>query len=384
VLTVAAAAADAAAAAAGRNPADGLEVARAARHGAAVALRRTTEQLAPLRAAGVVDAGGQAYLLLLDVLVETLGGEPARPLDPPPADALPVAAAALPEAAAGEAGHEVMYVVTGADRAGTDRLRARLSEVADSVVVVTDPTVHAARTVPPAPGSPGATAQVHAHLTRPELAIAPGLETGPVSALRITPLRIPPRAGDPAGPPRRPLVLLDDEALAGLVRTHGGTPILPAADGPLGRARLAAAVAAADRPVLAVTTPRTEPELQAAVAACVDVPRVERIPVDHVVQALCALAVHEPTTDPATAARAMRAAAARVRAGTAAGVEDGWRLVRALGAVGAELVTIVAGPAGTEAAAELGRRIGELDPRVEIEVVAGGQAGPELLIGVEA
>ena len=38
------------------------------------------EQLDVLAAAGVVDAGGQAYLLLVDVLVEILGGAPAQPL----------------------------------------------------------------------------------------------------------------------------------------------------------------------------------------------------------------------------------------------------------------------------------------------------------------
>ena len=33
-----------------------------------------------LASAGVVDAGAQAYVLLLDALVEVLGGAPARPL----------------------------------------------------------------------------------------------------------------------------------------------------------------------------------------------------------------------------------------------------------------------------------------------------------------
>ena len=33
--------------------------------------------------AGVVDAGGQAFVLLVDVLVEVLGGAPAEPLWPP-------------------------------------------------------------------------------------------------------------------------------------------------------------------------------------------------------------------------------------------------------------------------------------------------------------
>ena len=44
------------------------------------ALARTPSQLAVLAAAGVPDAGGQAYVLLLDALVEVLGGAPAEPL----------------------------------------------------------------------------------------------------------------------------------------------------------------------------------------------------------------------------------------------------------------------------------------------------------------
>ena len=51
---------------------------QAAREGARESLARTPEQLDVLASAGVVDAGGQAYVLLLDVLVEILGGA-ARP-----------------------------------------------------------------------------------------------------------------------------------------------------------------------------------------------------------------------------------------------------------------------------------------------------------------
>ena len=57
-----------------------LAVAEVARAAAAESLRRTTDELASLAAAGVVDAGGQAYVLLLDVLVEVLGGATAEPL----------------------------------------------------------------------------------------------------------------------------------------------------------------------------------------------------------------------------------------------------------------------------------------------------------------
>ena len=57
-----------------------LAVAEVARAAAAEALQRTPEELERLAEAGVVDAGGQAYVLLLDVLVEVLGGRRAEPL----------------------------------------------------------------------------------------------------------------------------------------------------------------------------------------------------------------------------------------------------------------------------------------------------------------
>ena len=52
----------------------------AAQRGAHEALARTPQQLDVLASAGVVDAGGQAYVLLIDVLAEVLGGAPAQPL----------------------------------------------------------------------------------------------------------------------------------------------------------------------------------------------------------------------------------------------------------------------------------------------------------------
>ena len=92
ILTVAAAAAAAAEQAVADGVADRmaddpavgisrvLAVAEVARAAAAESLRRTPEELASLADAGVVDAGGQAYVLLLDVLVEVLGGQGAEPL----------------------------------------------------------------------------------------------------------------------------------------------------------------------------------------------------------------------------------------------------------------------------------------------------------------
>ncbi|HEU5486095.1 MAG TPA: DAK2 domain-containing protein, partial [Microlunatus sp.] len=82
-----------------------LAVAEVARAAAAEALRHTPQELARLADAGVVDAGGQAYVLLLDVLVEVLGGPPAEPLRAVPTPVLdhrPVPSAAPLE-------YEVMY-----------------------------------------------------------------------------------------------------------------------------------------------------------------------------------------------------------------------------------------------------------------------------------
>ena len=80
ILTVADDAAWAAEEVAARQPGDALAVVQASREGARESLARTPEQLDVLASAGVVDAGGQAYVLLLDVLAEILGGAAAQPL----------------------------------------------------------------------------------------------------------------------------------------------------------------------------------------------------------------------------------------------------------------------------------------------------------------
>lgn len=85
ILTVARAAAEAATErAAGGAPL--AQVADAARSAAAAALERTPELLPELRAAGVVDAGGSGFLLLLDALVHVIA---AKPLPAPPPAATP-------------------------------------------------------------------------------------------------------------------------------------------------------------------------------------------------------------------------------------------------------------------------------------------------------
>ena len=90
-----------------------------------------------LASAGVVDAGGQAYVLLIDVLAEVLGGTQAQPL-----------AAVAPRSAGRQFGgttttseYEVMYTLRGARPSDLDALREQLSELGHSVVIVGDQAI---------------------------------------------------------------------------------------------------------------------------------------------------------------------------------------------------------------------------------------------------
>src|SRR4051812_34976067 len=126
ILTVAKAAGDGAREAAGRTKSlvDVLDAARAA---AADALEHTPDLLPVLKQAGVVDAGGAGFLLLIDALLFVAAG---RPLPEPPAVASPAGVSAGAGAGTGDAvagmpggeGHsvgdlryEVMYFLEAPD-----------------------------------------------------------------------------------------------------------------------------------------------------------------------------------------------------------------------------------------------------------------------------
>jgi len=106
------------------------------------ALARTPEMLPVLKDAGVVDAGGQGLLLLVDALLHVVDG---RPLPEPPTDYVRVsqAPAATPAAHDGESGekniadlrYEVMFFLD-ADDDRVDEFRSAWAEIGDSIVVV--------------------------------------------------------------------------------------------------------------------------------------------------------------------------------------------------------------------------------------------------------
>lgn len=390
ILTVADDAATAAEQAAAQHPGEALTVAVAAQTGAREALARTPDQLEVLAEAGVVDSGGQAYSLMVDALVEVLGGPVAVPLaggaGDPPRVARPVAA---PD-------YEVMYALQGAAPAVLDRLREQLSVLGDSVVVVGDQVM----------------AQVHVHLSDAGSAVEAGLGAGRLSGIRITTL-----AAD-AGPAERTVVaLVAGSGLARAVRDLGGVPV--EADGATSAIEVMSdlvrggcgdvVILPNDRAALE-TAGRLSAELRGSGR------RVAVIPTVAQVQGLAAMAVHEPTADFDAAVVAMSSAAGHARHGavtlaessamTMAGrcepgdvlgavegdfVEVGhavpevaWRVVQRLLAAGGDLLTLITGSQADEhLAADLTDRVRHSTAGVDVEVLAGGQPRYLLLIGLE-
>jgi DAK2 domain fusion protein YloV len=393
ILTVADDAADAAERAALRSPGSALEVATAAQQGAREALLRTPSQLDVLARAGVVDAGGQAFVLLLDVLVEVLGGAPAQPLGEVEPPLEQVAVAHRPAGPQGQ--FEVMYAVRGARRSALDGLRAQLSELGHSVVIVGDESV----------------AQVHVHLEEPGAAVEAGLDVGRLSQIRITALAAPPERE------RTVLSLVVGEGLAAAVRELGGVAV-QGTRGPFTVEELSASLAEGGGDVVILPNDMENLEIASHLSDQLRAQgrRIAVIPTVAQVQGLAAIAVHEPTADFDSAVVAMSTAAAHTRQGavtiaessamTMAGrcrpgdvlgvvegdfvvigtsvVEVAWHVVERLLSAGGELVTLVIGAdAEPELVEELTGRTRRGHDGVDVEVLVGGQRRYPLLIGVE-
>jgi uncharacterized protein len=108
----------------------------AARDAGRIALANTPELLPVLKDAGVVDAGGAGYLLLLDAALHVVAGEPlpAAQDGAGGGEAEPVAAMAEHAAAHGTR-YEVMFLCH-LDDARIGQLKEQWGEVGDSIVVV--------------------------------------------------------------------------------------------------------------------------------------------------------------------------------------------------------------------------------------------------------
>lgn len=417
ILTVADAAAAAAADAAVRSPGECLEVAVAAQAAASQSLAQTPDQLEVLHDAGVVDAGAQAFVLLIDVLVEVLGGERAEPLR----DVRPARPQHLRKTPA-EGEYEVMYALRGADRESLGDLRQVLSEHGNSVVIAGDETV----------------AQVHVHLAQPGEAVEAALGRGSLSQIQITALTGPALTGPaltgPADaarfeadavqpshgstlPQRTILAIVAGDGLAQAVTSMGGLAI-NFAQPDLDVTDLAVAVQGLTGEV--VILPNDMEYLETADHLAQTMRTAERriavIPTVAQVQGLAAMAVHEPGLDFEAAVVGMSTAAGHARHGavtiaeraamTMAGrcqpddvlgiiggdfveigsdVEHvGCSIVARMLASGGELLTLITGrgcPAGL--ADQVARCSTASRTGLDVEILDGGQQRYLLLIGVE-
>jgi fatty acid kinase len=407
ILSVAQASADAAGRSA-EDPSHRLgHVIRAAAAAAREAVARTPDQLAVLRDAGVVDAGGRGLSVVLDAAETAVTGRrPVGGKAPLGTHAIPVPLPSGDLTPDGPA-YEVMYLLD-ADDSAVPALRAALAPLGDSLVVV---------------GGDGLW-NVHVHVDDVGAALEAGIEAGRPHRVQVTHFadqverqvaRRPAaqRAGRavvvvaagtglgelflqagatvvPGGPGRRPSTAQVLEA----VTSAGAAEVIVL---PNDRESIAAAEAAA-------RTARAETDLRVAVIAT-----------NAQVQGLAALAVHEPgrpfeqdILEMTAAARHARSGAVTVAAqqamttagpcepGDVLGAVEGDFVVvggdlfavaadvleRLLGG-GGELVTLVAGADGGDLAERCAAHLAATRPTVDVVVYDGGQPRYPLLVGVE-
>lgn len=387
------------------------------------AVQQTPGQLSALSDAGVVDAGGCALLVLLDALVRVVTGRPAdlspvpRPLRRPhhlvPPDG--------PDAPA----FEVQYRLAATD-AAVEQLRAALARLGDSVVVV-------------GAGESG-TWNVHAHVRDVGAAIEAGVEAGRLSGILVTRFgddaalaaaaapAVPASAAAPAAPSTRTpgqtavLAIAAGPGLASLFHAAGASVVEGGGDDLPSRADIDAAIAEASRRhrcdiVLLPNAERVSADVQAAAdLARRDGLRVAVVPTRSPVQALAAVAVHDPgrrfdddvvaMAEAAAACRHAELSVAPARALTAVGicqpgdvlglidgevVEIGrglaavaFNVVDRLLGVGAELMTVLV---GSDAPVNIGllveAHVRGRSPFTDVSVYAGGRLDHLVIIGVE-
>ena len=421
ILTVVRAASDAASELLAREPAATTSaVLHAAYQGAELALVRTTDMLEALRRAGVVDAGGKAFLVVLGALRDAVDGrEPEddeldaiehERLGAAFAAATHTGAAAAPQAGMSPVGPlEVMFLLD-APEAAADALREQLDQLGDSVVVVGGEPLW----------------NVHVHV--PDLACAAAVIEAAVAGGRPHRIALTALPADDEFADAAPcLPRADQRSLVAV--THG--PGIERLLGDAGVTCIPAAVGmrASTREILDAITLTGTPEVivlpsdsdtQAVAEAAADqarskAVRVAVVPTRSIVQTLAAVAVHNPGASfdgdviaMTRAAGATRYAAVTVarrealttaglcRVGDVLGLVDGdialvgtdvadvaRSLVSGLLAVGGELVTCVLGHDAESDLRALPGWIRSHFPLVDVAVHDGGQALWPVIIGVE-
>ncbi len=372
------------------------------------AVARTPDQLAVLREAGVVDAGGAGLVELLRGLAGAVAGEP-----------VPEAPEVAEEIAGADAVHLepsryrycTVFVVEG-ERLGRDRLEAQLELLGDSLLVVGDE----------------AALKVHVHTDDPGAALSLGTAAGTIGGVEIADMHEQQERRErrlsavPDSPP------LARSGVVAVVAGAGNRKLFESLAEPVGPIRIveggqtsnpstAELLAAlgelgAEEAILLPNNPNVR--LAAEHAAAHAGRPAEVVPTGSIVAGLAALVAYDGARGAAENAAEMRDAAAAVAAGEVtrasrdvelngfavrhgdwlglaadepvAGGEDfvdvALAVVERLLAEPRSLLTILA---GEEAPAldELLDRVAAAHPGLELEVHEGGQPHYQLLIGAE-
>ncbi len=422
ILTVARAAADAAQDA-GTSVVTALD---AALRAAEVALIGTRELLPVLLDAGVVDAGAAALVITLSALRTAVGSSAENVTavevlqladfagDPfPAAHALAGAPDARPLVVEGAAAamavvYEVQFLLQTSGE-HLESVRGELLSLGNSLVIAGDGAGRlagdgAGRSAGDGAGRSGGDAagelNVHIHTDDVSAVLAAASMAGAVRRVRITELV----ALSPAADAAPAVALLAEAASGGSSDVLRGEGVRLVAPGPAGAWLSALATTADAAPgAAAVLFPVTAAARAAAAQAASAIrgrgQQVAVIPINSIVQALAAVAVHDAhrrfdddVIAMAEAVGATRSGSVSAKQGTVSGligadvVSTGTDVAtvaqavvdRLLGA-GGELVTVVGGfGAPLEAVATRLRR-----PGIEVATYVGGQLDPLLLLGVE-
>ncbi|MBB3604834.1 hypothetical protein FHT40_004512 [Mycolicibacterium sp. BK556] len=372
------------------------------------ALERTPDQLDALAAAGVVDAGGRGFLVLIDALTATVTGHaPHRDAyepGPPRRDSA-VTAPRPPQ-------FEVMYLLADCDGAALDPLRTRLEQLGDSVAI--------------AASTEADRYSIHVHTDDAGAAVEAGLDAGAVSRIQISVLSAGPARVSPGSWSRERAVLavVDGDGAAELFGQEGACVLRPdagladPANGVSARELVRALVDTGAAQVMVL--PNGYVAAEELVAGCtagigwgID---VVALPTGSMVQGLAALAVHDPSRQAVDDGFSMARAAAAARHGSVrtateqaltwagscepgdglgiagdevlvvaedvAGAATG--LIDLLLVAGGELVTVLIGEDTDPAVAEaLSQHVHRRHPGIEFATYATGHRGDALLIGVE-
>lgn len=402
ILTVARAAGEAATDAA-RRGADLVEVLEAARGAAADAVAQTPDLLPALKAAGVVDAGGTGFVLLLDSLLSVADG---RALPEPPQ---------VPEVAAttrvtGERGGDLRYEVSCLLEAPDEvvsALREAWARVGGAVVVV---------------GGEGLWT-CHVHTDAPAEAIEATLGFGRPRDVRVTDLvlqTVEERGPLPEGPGERvatgAIAVATGDGVRRLLRSLGARVVTGSRSSAPSVGELLEAVETtlADAVILVTGDDRIRPAAEEASRLWPGPVRV--VPCHGIAEQLAALRAYDPDASVEENAQRMDEAATAVRSGwvvravrdaaTDAGpVREGdWLAMSADGVVAVsaqvaeaaielledlvgdspEILSVVEGEGASEAATEaILAGVAELRPELGIQVLRGGQPHQAYAFGLE-